>query len=62
MLFQPGEEIGAGSQAMVDDGLVAKVPRPDVAFAQHVMPIPAGMVATTAGPVLSAADSLKITV
>ncbi|WP_284755911.1 amidohydrolase [Arthrobacter sp. efr-133-R2A-120] len=61
-LFQPGEEIGSGSQAMLDDGLVAKVPRPDVAFAQHVMPIPAGMVATTAGPVLSAADSLKITV
>ncbi len=61
-LFQPGEEIGAGSQAMLDDGLVAKVPRPDVAFAQHVMPIPAGMVATKAGPVLSAADSLMITV
>lgn len=61
-LFQPGEEIGAGSQAMLDDGLVAKVPRPDVAFAQHVMPIPAGTVATKAGPVLSAADSLRITV
>lgn len=61
-LFQPGEEIGAGSQAMLDDGLVAKVPRPDVAFAQHVMPIPAGIVATAAGPVFSAADSLKITV
>ncbi|MGO4585605.1 amidohydrolase [Arthrobacter sp. 2RAF6] len=61
-LFQPGEEIGAGSRAMVDDGLVAKVPRPDVAFAQHVMPIPAGRIATTDGPVLSAADSLKITV
>jgi hippurate hydrolase len=62
VLFQPGEEIGAGAQAMLDDGLVAKVPRPDVALAQHVMPIPAGTVATTAGPVLSAADSLRITV
>lgn len=61
-LFQPAEEIGAGSQAMVDDGLVTKVPRPDVAFAQHVMPLPAGNVYTTPGPVLSAADSLKITV
>lgn len=61
-LFQPAEEIGAGSQAMIDDGLAAKVPRPDVAFAQHVMPLPAGTVATTAGPVLSAADSLKIVV
>ena len=61
-LFQPAEEIGAGSKAMVDDGLVTKVPRPDVALAQHVMPIPAGTVATTAGPVLSAGDSLRITV
>lgn len=61
-LFQPGEEVGAGSKAMVDDGLTAKVPRPDVAFAQHVMPLPAGTLATTAGPVLSAADSIKVTV
>jgi amidohydrolase len=61
-LFQPAEEVGAGSKAMVDDGLVTKVPRPDVSLAQHVMPIPAGTVATTAGPVLSAGDSLKVTV
>lgn len=61
-LFQPGEEIGAGSQAMIDDGLVTRVPRPDVALAQHVMPIAAGTLATTAGPVLSAGDSLRITV
>jgi hippurate hydrolase len=61
-LFQPAEEVGAGSQAMVDDGLVTSVPRPDVAFAQHVMPIAAGTVATAAGPVLSAGDSLRITV
>ena len=61
-LFQPAEEIGAGAKAMVDDGLLTQVPRPDVALAQHVMPMPAGTVATTAGPVLSAGDSLKITV
>lgn len=61
-LFQPAEEVGAGSQAMVDDGLVSKMPRPDVALAQHVMPLPAGTVATTSGPVLSAGDSIKITV
>ncbi|WP_427017486.1 amidohydrolase [Pseudarthrobacter sp. P1] len=61
-LFQPAEVVGGGSQAMVDDGLAAKVPRPDVVFGQHVMPIPAGTPATTAGPVLSAGDSLKITV
>jgi amidohydrolase len=61
-LFQPAEETGAGSKAMVDDGLVSKVPKPDVALAQHVMPLPSGTISTTAGPVLSAADSIKITV
>jgi amidohydrolase len=61
-LFQPGEETAAGAQAMVNDGLVAKLPKPDVAFGQHVMTTEAGKVGTTAGPVLSAGDSLKITV
>ena len=61
-LFQPGEEVGAGAQAMVDDGLVGKLPRPDVALAQHVMPLPTGQLATAPGPVLSAGDSIRITV
>ena len=61
-LFQPAEETAAGANAMVSDGLVDKIPRPDVALAQHVMPAEAGMIGTTAGPVLSAGDSLKITV
>ncbi|GAA1365285.1 M20 family metallopeptidase [Arthrobacter rhombi] len=61
-LFQPAEETAAGAQAMVDDGLVSKVPAPDVAFGQHVMTTEAGTIGTTAGPVLSAGDSLKITV
>lgn len=61
-LFQPAEETAAGARAMVDDGLTTKVPRPDVALAQHVMPTEAGSIGTTAGPVLSAGDSLKVTV
>lgn len=61
-LFQPAEETAAGAQAMIDDGLVAKVPKPDVAFSQHVMSEEAGVVYTTAGPILSAGDSLRITV
>jgi amidohydrolase len=60
-LFQPAEETAAGAAAMVDDGLVGQVPKPDVAFAQHVMPNAAGRIGTTAGPILSAGDSLKIT-
>ena len=59
-LFQPGEELGTGAKAMIDDGLVRKIPQPDVALAQHVMPGPAGRIGTAAGPILSAADSVKV--
>ncbi|GAA2434766.1 M20 family metallopeptidase [Streptomyces macrosporus] len=61
-LFQPSEENGDGAGAMIDDGLTAKSPRPDVVLAQHVLPYPAGYVGTRSGPFLSAADSLRITV
>ena len=61
-LFQPAEETAAGSQAMLDDGLAAGIPRPDVALAQHVMPTEAGTIGTTPGPILSAGDSIRITV
>jgi amidohydrolase len=61
-LFQPAEENAAGAQAMVDDGLTDQLPTPDVALSQHVMPTEAGTIGTTAGPILSAGDSLKITV
>jgi len=43
-LFQPGEELGTGAKAMIEDGLVRKIPKPDVALAQHVMPGPAGRI------------------
>lgn len=62
VLFQPAEETADGAKAMVEDGLVQKIPKPDVAFAQHVMPAEAGQIGTTAGPILSAGDSLRITV
>jgi hippurate hydrolase len=61
-LFQPAEETGDGARGMVDHGLAGIVPKPDVAFAQHVLPFPAGTVGTRAGAVLSAADSMRITV
>lgn len=62
-LFQPGEETAEGARAMVADGLVDTVPRPDVALAQHVLTAPAaGEVATAPGPVLSTAASVRITV
>src|SRR5690242_7628987 len=36
-VFQPAEEIAAGAQAMIDDGLFTRFPRPDVVLGQHVM-------------------------
>jgi amidohydrolase len=61
-LFQPAEEVGDGARGMVADGLAQLVDGVDVALAQHVLPFPAGQVATRSGPVLSAADSMHITV
>ena len=61
-LFQPGEETAEGAEAMVADGLSAKVPKPDVVLGQHVLTTPgAGMVATRPGPVLSTGGSLRLT-
>jgi hippurate hydrolase len=61
-LFQPAEETGEGAQDMVDDGLFKRIPVPDIALAQHLLPGIAGTVRTRSGPFMSAADSLKVTV
>ena len=52
LIFQPGEEIAAGAQSMVDDGLVDKAATPDVVLGQHVFAsqFPAGTLALAAGP------------
>ncbi|SDS69831.1 amidohydrolase [Microlunatus soli] len=60
-VFQPAEETGDGASAMIEDRLASIIPQPDVAFAQHVLPFPAGQIATRTGPALSAADSMRIT-
>ncbi|WP_020145302.1 amidohydrolase [Terracoccus sp. 273MFTsu3.1] len=61
-LFQPAEETASGARAMLDAGLEQRIPRPDVAFAQHVLGLEAGTIGTTIGPVMSAGDSIRITV
>jgi amidohydrolase len=61
-LFQPAEELGDGARRMVDDRLATVVGHVDVAFGQHVLPMPAGVVGTRPGATLSAADSMRITV
>jgi amidohydrolase len=59
-VFQPAEETAAGAQAMIDDGLFERFPRPDVVLGQHVMPAPAGSIGTRSGVITSAADSFEI--
>ncbi|MEH0111333.1 amidohydrolase [Tersicoccus sp. MR15.9] len=61
-LFQPAEEDATGAREMVDDKLADIIPKPDVAFAQHVLAFPSGKVSPHAGPFLSSADSMRITV
>jgi amidohydrolase len=61
-VFQPAEEVADGAQGMLADGLAGLVGEPEVALCQHVLPLPAGRVATRVGPTLSAADSMRITV
>ena len=61
-LFQPAEETGEGARGMLEEGLATLIPAPAVALAQHVLPFPAGVVGTHSGPMLAAADSLRITV
>lgn len=60
-VFQPAEETGDGARAMIDDGVTTVVGRVDAALAQHVLPFASGAVGTRPGPVLSAADSMRIT-
>lgn len=44
-VFQPGEENAAGAKAMVEAGIVDKVPKPDVYLGQHVLgTLPGGAV------------------
>jgi hippurate hydrolase len=60
VVFQPGEETAQGAQAMIDDNLFTRFPKPDVVLGQHVMVGPAGEIAGSAGPITSAADSFQI--
>ena len=63
MIGQPAEEIGAGADAMIKDGLFTRFPKPNYAIAVHDdSAMPAGQVDVTAGPVYAAAASVKITI
>ncbi|MFI5288242.1 MAG: M20 family metallopeptidase [Polyangia bacterium] len=59
-VFQPAEETAQGAQAMIDDGLFQRFPKPDVVLGQHVMVGAANTIGWRAGVITSAADSLQI--
>jgi hippurate hydrolase len=59
-VFQPAEETAQGAQAMIDDGLFKRFPKPDVVLGQHVMVGSSGSLSSRAGVVTSAGDSLQI--
>jgi hippurate hydrolase len=64
-MFQPGEEGHDGARYMVDEGILEASGRQvDAALAIHVTSsmLPAGVFASRAGTIMSAADTLRVTV
>jgi hippurate hydrolase len=63
LIGQPAEETIIGAKRMIDDGLMTRFPKPDVAVALHVgNELPAGKVGLGPGYRFSNADSLRITI
>lgn len=60
VVFQPAEETGQGSLAMVNDGMVNRFPKPDVIFAQHLLQYRAGEVRYHSGQALTSGDSMMV--
>ncbi|WP_333767578.1 amidohydrolase [Streptomyces sp. IBSBF 2435] len=57
---QPAEETLSGAAAMLADGLYRRFPVPSHVLAQHVVPLPAGMVAHAEGPLLAGSATLEV--
>ena len=63
MIGQPAEEIGSGAQAMLDDGLFARFPRPDYALSVHDEPsLAAGVFGFHPGFFRAAMDEVTVVV
>jgi len=63
MIAQPGEEIGQGAKAMLEDGLFTRFPKPTHAIAFHdSASLPAGVIGYSVGPALANVDSVDISV
>lgn len=57
---QPGEETGQGANAMLNDGLFKRFPRPDLCIGQHVLPLAAGMIGHNDGVIMSSSIDVDI--
>ncbi len=61
VIFQPAEELGAGGQAMVQDGLMERFNIQKV-FGMHNLPnMPVGQFGVRAGPIMASADTFDVT-
>jgi hippurate hydrolase len=63
-VFQPAEEYGAGSQAMIADGVLDRfpelLPKADIVLGQHLTPLPAGVIGVRPGTQMAASDGLTV--
>jgi hippurate hydrolase len=65
LMFQPAEEGGGGARVMIEEGVLdAAGERPVAAYAVHVASalLPSGLVASRAGTLMAAVDTLEIIV
>ncbi len=63
MIAQPGEEVGKGAKAMLDEGLFTRFPKPSHVLGFHdSASLPAGTIGYTPGPAFAAVDSVDVTV
>ena len=63
LIGQPAEETISGAKRMIEDGLMTRFPKPDIALALHVgNNLPAGKVGVGPAYRFSNADSLRITI
>lgn len=62
-IFQPAEERGGGAQAMLNDGLFTRFPKPNFALAFHVAADrPTGQIGCHPGYALANVDSVDVTI
>ncbi len=63
LVGQPAEELGAGSQAMLADGLFERFPRPDYNLALHTSAeLPVGSIGYTPGYGMANVDEVDVTI